>query len=691
MTPRAGRTFQAGRSWPIMLLMAALTAAGAALPGCGRADDAAAAKRVLILGVDGVDPDVLGELMTSGRAPNLARLAASGSFKPLTTSMPPQSPVAWSNFIAGANPGTHQIYDFMHRDPNPAGTDEAITPYLSTSRTIPPARNWSLNFERWQLPLSFPQTELLRQGDAYWNHLIKHGIDTTVYRIPSAYPAPAVDGPGCWHCVSGMGTPDVQGTYGEFTCFGPWPRRYVGGGWFLRVELNDHRGTAVLEGPPNFLRRPDRQGRVPNMVQQLQIVRDPEAPVVKITVGDRVLLLNEGEWSDWVEIEFDTGIPAGTVLATLQYPTSIPAMVRMLVKQVHPTFELYVSPQNIDPLRPAMPSSQPESFSQKLAERTGRHYTTGIPEDAQALRHGALSEDQFLAQVRLMLEERLRQYRHALDNFERGCLFFYFGHTDQLAHMFWRDRDPEHPGRRPEQGDRYARVIEEAYEEVDALVGETLAQLRDDDTIIIMSDHGFTTFRWGFNLNRWLLQRGYLAVTAADPERALTLSDVDWSRTRAYALGLNSLYVNLRGREKFGIVAPGAERAALLRELVDELEAVRDAHGRQVIWRAYVVDETCPGADPEIAPDLLIGYNRGFRASWDTTLGGIPPTLLEDNLDRWSGTHLIAHDLVPGILISNRRVTVDDPALTDMAPTILSLFGIATPATMTGRPVLELE
>lgn len=674
-----------------------LLAAGllAPLAACGsgeRLPEEVRNRRVLVLGMDGLDPGVLQGLMAAGRAPNFARLAALGGFKPLATSMPPQSPVAWSNFISGSHPGAHQIYDFVHRDPNPSGSDLVVEPYLSTSRTVPPERDWALKLGDWRIPLAAGKTVLLRRGDAFWNHLLVRGVDATIYRVPANYPPPEVPGGGRWRCVCGMGTPDVLGTYGEFTVFTPdAPRRgrYVGGGKFVHLDVRDHRATARLEGPENFLRRPDARGRVPALELPIEIVRDAEAAVVRIAVGGQTVLLNEGEWSEWVRVEFRTGVPGAAVLSAA-VPTSVRALVRFHVRQVHPKLELYVSPPNIDPLDPVTPISAPEELARELAEATGLHYTAGIPEDAKALRSGALNEDEFLAQVALLADERLRQYRYALDRFERGCLFYYFGHTDQLQHLFWRDRDPEHPGRDPSQGDRYADVIDRVYAEMDAVLGATLARLRPDDTLIVLSDHGFAPFRWGFNLNTWLLENGYLAVLGApDGRRELGLGDVDWGRTRAYGLGLNSLYLNLRGREKWGTVDP-AGREALCREIAAKLLAVRDARGIAPVETVYFVDRDYAGADPQIAPDLLVGYSRGYRASWATVLGGMPPEVFEDNLDRWSGDHLIAAHLVPGILLANRPIVVDDPSLSDIGPTILSVYGIATPPGMTGRPVLAV-
>ena len=671
---------------------AALLAAPAlATTGCSAAaagELSAAQRRVLILGVDGMDPRLLTDLMDAGRMPNFVRLAEAGTFMPLETAAPPQSPVAWSNFISGADSGTHNIFDFIHRDPSPGDGAMAILPYLSTSSVEPPERDWAISFGEWQIPLFGPKAVLLRRGGAFWDDMIPAGIKTTVYRIPANYPPPEIGGRR-FDCICGMGTPDLLGTYGEFTFFtpdAPIGGRNVGGGRFVRLRMRRHRATATLIGPGNFLRKPDSNDHVPDLTAPFEIVRDPTAPVAKIAIGDEIVILKEGEWSDWVPVSFDTGIPGAALLGAMQLPTSAEAMVRFYLKQVHPRLMLYVTPINIDPLKQVTPIGMPASFPEEVAQACGRFYTTGIPEDTKALRSGALTEDEFIAQVRLLTEERVRQFRYALERFDEGCLFFYFGHTDQLAHIFWRDRDPGHPAHDPQEAAKYGTVIEDAYIEMDALLGEAIAALDDDDTIIVMSDHGFTSFRRGVNLNTWLIDNGYMKITdGVDQTTSSWVSGADWSATRAYALGLNALYVNLAGRERYGIVQPGEQRSLLLNELKEKLLRLEDVDGTRVIDEVYIVDELYPDADPQIAPDILVGYADTYRASWATAEGGSPLELFEDNTDRWSGDHCIAHYHVPGILVTNRSVKLSDPNLTDLAPTVLGLYGIDAPPEMTGR------
>lgn len=664
------------------------------LPGCGTGRDGDpedhARVKVLVLGMDGLDPVLVRQLMDEGRLPNLARLAAMGSFRPLETSMPPQSPVAWSNFISGATPAVHQIWDFIHRKV------PRVRPFLSTSEVIAPENadaGWT--FGRWRIPTESARVENYRRGPAFWDYLVAAGVDTTIYRMPAAYPPPPkVKGRGEFRCLCGMGTPDLLGGYGEFSCYREDEKsavRPVAGGVFYRLDVVNHRATARLRGMDNFLRRNLPNDPVPKLEHVFEIVRDPEQPAAKIHIGGQTIILRQGEWSDWIPVTFDTGIPAGALLQAA-IPTSATGIVRLYLKQVHPKLWLYVSPVNIDPLSPFNPISTPPEFAAELARDTGRYYTTGIPEDTKALRADAIDEQEFLSLVRGLVEERFRQYEQALAEFKSGFLFFYFGHTDQLAHIFWRDRDPGHPGRVPEQDGLYQTVIEDTYVEMDAKVGDALKVIDDNDVLIVMSDHGFASFRRGFNVNTWLIQNGYMALTS-NTSRArregLAGGYVDWSATRAYALGINCLYLNLQGREERGIVPP-SQRSALLHEIGDKLLAVRDVDGSQVIEKVYYVSEEFPGSESDVSPDMLLGFARNYRGSWATTLGGAPLALIEDNKDRWSGDHCIAHYLVPGTIVTNRRITVDDPALTDLAPSILALFGIDRPDPMIGRVILEM-
>ena len=368
---------------------------------------------------------------------------------------------------------------------------------------------------------------------------------------------------------------------------------------------------------------------------------------------------------------------------------SVRGICRFYLKQAHPRFQLYVSPMNIDPQDPALPLSTPAGYSRQLTEEVGEFYTQGIAEDTKALSDGVLDDGEYLEQSREVLAEQRRIFDAEFPKFRSGLFFFYFSSLDLNAHMLWRLTDPRHPGYNAETAARYAPALREFYEQMDQILGEVMSRLDDRTTLLVLSDHGFAPYYRSFNLNTWLLSNGYLALkSGVDQEAGEYFAAVDWSKTRAYGLGLNGLYLNQRGRERDGIVPPG-EAEALLSEITQRLLAVRDsAGGAAAITRVDRAATAYQGPYARSGPDLIVGYNRGYRAGWKTILGAFPREVLEDNTNAWSGDHCMDYTLVPGVLLSNRKIQAEAPALTDIAPTILGEFGIPQPQGMMGRPVL---
>jgi predicted AlkP superfamily phosphohydrolase/phosphomutase len=292
-----------------------------------------------------------------------------------------------------------------------------------------------------------------------------------------------------------------------------------------------------------------------------------------------------------------------------------------------------------------------------------------------------LDDGEFLKQTNIVLEEELRMLEYELNRFKSGFLFFYIGRVDQLSHMFWRTMDPNHPAYDPAGKHRY--VIENSYREMDTVLGKVLNRIDANTTLIVLSDHGFAPFYRAFNLNSWLNNEGY--VTLVDDSIDEFFQNVDWAKTRAYGVGFNGLYLNLTGRERSGIVKPW-EREALLDEISKRLLAIRDTKtGQRVISKVYKVEEIYTGSYVKDAPDLIIGYNKGYRATWETVLGKFPKEILRDNTEKWSGDHLMEAELVPGILLSNKKIKSKHPALYDIAPTILAEFGIPKQMGMVGN------
>jgi len=629
-----------------------------------------AAHRMVVFGVDGMDPALLRQFIADGDMPNMEKLAGTGGFIPLATSIPPQSPVAWSNFITGMNPGGHGIFDFIALD------RKTMLPYLSSARVKSAGRK-PLAIGRWRIPLGAEKTVLLRDGQAFWEVLDEAGIPATIFRVPVNYPPiPAGES-----SLSGMGTPDLRGTSGTFTFITTDASRQsesVSGGEIVVAKRTGNVISAELGGPSNkFL-----EG-APRSVVPFSVHPDPVHPVALIEIGTERVLLNAGEWSDWIPVHFSM-VP-GLV--------DVPGMVRVFLKQVSPQLELYVSPVNIDPRDAAQPIANPAKYAFDLAEAAGPFYTQEMPEDTKALSAHVLTTDEFLDQSGLVMDERRRLFRHELQRFRENpgdrFLFFYLSSVDQRNHMLERQADVDHPFHDENTPPRLANAMRTVYREVDEMVGWAMEILGEETALIVMSDHGFAPFRRQANLNSWLEQNGYLALKdPAQRDRSEWLTGIDWTRTRAFSIGLNSLYINTRGRERDGIVAP-QEREALAREIAARLRTWKDPKtGDFVVTQPLVREDAYSGSHLADAPDIIVGYARGYRASWATGTGKVPAVLLEDNDREWSGDHCIDSRIVPGILLSNQHLVGDRASLRDLSGTILRYFGIEPPPAMRNRELL---
>ena len=626
------------------------------MTACGRSH-ARLGRRVIVLGFDGLDYGVTRDLMARGRLPNFARLAARGRFSPLGTSVPPQSPVAWSTFITGRDPGRHGIFDFVHRDP------KTMTPFLSTTKVEGAGRTLTLG--KWQFPLSSGHVTLLRKGQPFWEVLEQHGIETTVVRMPANFPPSGK----ATRELSGMGTPDILGTYGTFSFFTSSPKaatdRSLPGGAIYAVDAGGGVVRGVLEGPENPFLTEREHAAVP-----FTVAISADRQFGKLVVGSEERMLRVGEWSDWVPIAFD--------LIPTQH---LPAEVRFFLARLDPYFELYVSPVNMDPMTPALPISTSAGYAAEIARATGRFYTQGMPDDTKSLKTRVLTPAQFLQQAAMAGDEVRRQYEYTLGRFHDGFLFYYFGNVDQVSHMMWRPRDPEHPAYDPVADAPFAHVVDDLYVGLDAIVGRTLDTLGADDLLVVMSDHGFASWRRSFHLNSWLRDNGYLRAAIGPGEDAsVPFGSVDWSRTRAYAVGLNGLYINVKGREANGTVTP-SERAALAGEIADKLLATIDpATGKPAVTRVFKREDVydLEGSE-DLAPDLIVGYAKGTRSSDESALGGLAPEVIVDNRDPWSGDHCMDPAAVPGILLTSRPLGKDAPDLQSLAAAILAVLGIGFP------------
>jgi predicted AlkP superfamily phosphohydrolase/phosphomutase len=634
-------------------------------------------KKVIVIGIDGMDPGLSESMMREGLLPHLDRLRQGGGFRRLGTSIPPQSPVAWANFINGAGPGSHGIFDFIHRHPQEPWGER--NPFYGAAETIPGEGAWEVGDHRltldfWPFNHRPAATVLRRQGVPFWDYLDAAGVPSTFYDLPCNYP-PSPSHHGHHRCLCGMGTPDMLGTYGTYQHFaedGPAETLHESGGRRSRLTFEAETARVVLVGPTDSMRRESRPVTV-----EVHVHRDRRANAAVLEFQGQRILLREGDWSRWARIDFALSTP------WFVPSQSASGICRFYLQQVAPNFRLYVSPVNIDPAAPAMQVSEPGSFVQDVAGRLGAFPTAGFQEDYQARKNDLFVDDEFARQANTVLEERLALFDYAVENYDDGLLYFYFSSSDLQSHMFWWNSNEPHPTRSAAEAQRYFGHVRRLYQRLDALVGDLLDRYGSRATIIVMSDHGFANFGRQFNLNSWLRNQGYLGPM----ECTSVLRDVDWSRTAAYGLGINGLYLNLKGRERDGIVEPGDEQEALLTELAGRLVEVRDTDGRQVIRGVYRADRVYSGTATALAPDLIVGYARGYRASWATCLGDLSEEVLEDNNQAWSADHCADALEVPGVLFCNRAIRAASPALVDVAPSILSEFGLQTPASMVGRNI----
>lgn len=614
-----------------------------------RARRKAKVRKLIFLGLDGLDPRLTERFMAEGKLPNLARLREQGSFHRLRTTFPALSPVAWSTFATGVNPARHNIFDFLNRDLR------SYLPELSSSRVEGPRKFW--NIGRFRIPASKPYAELRRKSRPFWKILGDHHVGCTILRVPITFPPEKFNG----RLLSAMCTPDLKGTQGSFSFFSTRSDTgtYTAGTAFpLKPAGRDFEGE--IEGPENTFVQEGGPIRIPFRVTP---TRDGEAT---LRIENHAYQLKRREYSPWIKLVFRTslGITASGI-------------VRILLTETTPEFSLYMTPVQIDPESPALPISHPSYYATYLAKLLGSFATLGMAEDTWALNDGVIDEQAFLDQTYLIHQERESMFLNALERTRRGVVVCVFDATDRVQHMCYRHLHT-------------SNAIEDLYRRADALVGKTLPYVDNNTILFVLSDHGFTSFRRGVNLNSWLHQNGYLFLKNGASESGQYFQGVDWTRTKAYALGLSGLYLNIKGREASGIVEDGAEAEALRAELVAKLSNLQDDElGATAIRQAYATPSLYQGPYLDAAPDLIIGYDDGYRTSWDAATGTVGLKVIEDNDKAWSGDHCVDPPLVPGVLFSNRKVDAEDPGIEDLAPTALELFGIDTPEWMEGKPVFH--
>ena len=621
-------------------------------------------KRVIIIGLDGMDPNLVEEFMNKGEMPNFQKLKEKGTFSRLATSYPSISPVAWSSFMTGVDPSHHNIFDFITRDPctyQPMLTSAEIG---KASKVLP--------IGKYMIPLGKPKMNLLRKSQPFWKILGEFGIFSSIIRVPITFPPEEFNGV----LLSGMCVPDLKGSQGTFSHYTTDLDRtnVETGGESRFVEIEGDTIKTHLYGPENSLVKNGEELTLP-----LNIKIDSKNNKAKIEISGQRFELESRTYSPWIKVTFRPGLTI-----------KVNGICRFYINELEPNFDLYVTPINIDPEEPALPISHPFVYSIYLAKLFGPYGTLGLAEDTWALNEGVIDEDGFLEQAYLLYEEREKMFLNALEKTPKGLSTCVFDTTDRIQHMFFRCLDDDHPANKGKEVEKYKNVIEDMYVKMDGLIGKVIEKLDDKTVMFVISDHGFTQFKRGINLNSWLFQEGYLALKDGKNTSGDWFESVDWSKTKAFSLGLAGIFINRKGREINGLIEEGQELKALKNELIAKLTGLVDEKTSEVsISEVIDTDETLAGPYKYDAPDLLIGYNAGYRSSWTCAVGKVTESVFEDNTKHWSGDHCVDPRIVPGVLFTNLKVQKTDPNLKDMAPTVLKLFGVDIPKYMQGSPLIE--
>lgn len=625
-------------------------------------------KRVIIVGFDGMDYRLLRKWLEERgeKLPNFQQLAEKGSFAPLWSTEPPISPVAWSTFSTGANPGKHNIFDFLTTD------RKTYMPKMAGSEIIPPRR--FIGFGRWRFPLQKPRIELRRKSVSFWKLVADKGILTTVLRVPFTFPPERFRG----QMLSGLGTPDLRGTQGSFTAYEA--ERRAKGGYEVSdgicevlTDMGDGRHRGVLDGPEHPFSSKKK-------VLQLEFFlrRTSESGKMIFIMNGREYDLWLGKITSWIPLEFKAGL------------IRIRGQVQLVLAATEP-LKLYVSPINIDPEKPSMPISHPRIFSVYLAKAHGNYSTLGMAEDTSALNDGVISEEVLLDQIEVYQDERETIFFDALSKNRRGLLVQVFESTDRVSHMFWRYFDPGLKERK-DVPKRIREAVFENYRRMDEFLGRLLPKLRKKDLLMIVSDHGFDRAAREFHLNSWLHEQGYLVLKDGCRRSGKWYADVDWSRSRAYGQGLNGLFINQSGREEQGIVKPGTETEKLKEEIKTKLKDVMDPQtGDHPLAAVYTREELYRGPYLVNAPDIVLGYRIGYKLAWLSAVNSVGEPVFSENNKAWGGDHCFTSRQVPGIFFSNRPIEEEDPHLINIAASVLKAFGLSVPAHMDGRPLSFLK
>jgi len=618
-------------------------------------------EKMLVLGFDGMDPHIVNTMLKRGELPAMRKLANSGRLNGMLSTWPPESPCAWSSFSTGTDPGEHGIFGFVNKKPGTYQPDQPITSTSDPEKIV--------KLGKWRIPLDSGDIRLNRKVSPFWDTLQDRGVFSSIIKMPANYPPSEMK---YGRAISGLGTPDLYGSQGKFTIYttDEWElnNESAGKGYYAPIYMDEyHTFSGEVFGPENTLVRDPEAVNIP-----FTAYVDRRHRTIRIDIQGQKILLKRGDTSRWISLKF-------RLIPNL---SSIRGMVRFTLLDLDDQkVRLYIYPLSIDPTDPAQPVASPEDYSRELAGKVGRFHTLGLPADFNGIKTNTLDLEHYIEQNDNMFRESKAMYRYELGHFleqKRAFHYQYFSSIDQGSHIYYNLRDPQHPGYNPEESRKYGDQIEKMYREYDQLVGETLREIPRDMPLIILSDHGFAPLHRKIDINTLLYREGFLAFDREpyDTDFAVTTA-ANYSRTRAFAMGLNGIYLNVWNREPEGIVPPDRKRK-VMEEIRTLLMSLKDPkNGEKPIRDVYFAEDIYSSAQLALGPDIFVGYKRGYEFDSGSALGNVGREVFTDNTDRWSGDHLIDPHQVPAMLLTSFKYRTDRLIhIWDLAPTILKMYGM---------------
>lgn len=604
-------------------------------------------KKVLLVGIDAFDPNIVDRLIAEGKLPNFQRVKVMGSYSRLETTVPPESPVAWTAIATGSNPGKYGIFDFINRNP------KNYLPKISLA-------------EEKQGLLSTKYESAIR-GTPFWRITSNANIPTTVIRWPVTFPAEKIKG----RMLSGLGVVDIKGFQNSYKFYtsGEYNKESEGTEKIIQINIANKTVDTKIFGP--FVQQ---DGRTVEFQKPLRIKIDSDGAILTID-GANYKVKNNG-WSDWIRVKFN-----------VDFLTNVYGIFKVYLINTTSVFNMYMTTIQIDPENQLFDITYPKDYGKELSNSLGLFYTVGMPEDTKAVTENRISKDVFLQQANDIEDERTKQFWYEFNRFEGGVYAFAFDSSDRIQHIFW--------GNKVLSGNNtklnVPAEIENYYRQKDSFLGNVLSKIDDRTSLMIFSDHGFNSFERAVSINTWLVKNGYMALTKqpVGNDAGELFKYVDWKNTKAYSLGFSSIYINVRNREGQGIVDEN-EKDNVMQEIIQKLSKLNDSkNGKSVVKALYKTSDIYKGQYEKDAPDIIIGFQQGYRMSWQNAVGGLTPDIIIDNEKEWKGDHLIDRSFVPGILFTNFKISKANPSLMDIMPTLLHLLKLKVPKDVDGESLVD--